>query len=56
MIRFTLSACVALAMVVIALLDICEVLPRGTTSNAVLFLPLVAALTGPACLRRQQES
>ncbi|KHS47728.1 MULTISPECIES: hypothetical protein [Novosphingobium] len=56
MIRFALPAVTALVMVVIALLDIFEVLPKGSTTTAVLFVPLSAALSGTRCLRRQQEA
>lgn len=56
MIRFALPAVTALVMVVIVLLDIFEVLPKGSTTTAVLFMPLVAALSGTRCLRRPQEA
>lgn len=56
MIRFALPTVTAFVMVVIALLDIFEVLPKGSTTTAVLFLPLVAALSGTRCLRRPQEA
>lgn len=56
MIRFALPLTVAAAMAAVALLDILEVLPKGSTSTAVLFVPLFAALSGTRCLRRQQEA
>lgn len=56
MIRFALPAITALVMVLIALLDIAEILPMGSTTTAVLFLPLIAALSGTRCLRRKQEA
>lgn len=56
MIRFAFPVAVALVMVIIALLDIFEVLPKGSTSIAVLFVPLIAVLSGNRCLRRQQEA
>ena len=54
MIRFALPAATALVMVAIALLDIFEVLPKGSTTTAVLIVPLVAAFSGTRCLRRPQ--
>lgn len=56
MIRFALPVVTALAMVLIAMLDIVEILPKGSTTTAVLFLPLIAALSGTRCLRRKQEA
>lgn len=56
MIRFALPVVTALAMVLIAMLDIVEMLPKGSTTTAVLFLPLIAALSGTRCLRRKQEA
>ena len=56
MIRFALPVVTALVMVAIAMLDIFEVLPKGSTTNAVLFVPLVAALSGTRCLRRPREA
>lgn len=56
MIRIAFPAVIALVLTIIALLDIFEVLPKGSTSNAVLFVPLVAVLSGASCLRRQQEA
>ncbi|MGV3511004.1 MAG: hypothetical protein ACO1OX_03270 [Novosphingobium sp.] len=56
MIRFAVPVMTALVLVVIALLDIFEVLPKGSTGTAVLFVPLAAALSGRRCLHRQQEA
>ena len=56
MIRFARPMLVALVLVTVAVLDIFEVLPKGSTTTAVLLVPLLAALSGTRCLRRQQEA
>ncbi|MEL0250841.1 MAG: hypothetical protein VW935_02650 [Novosphingobium sp.] len=56
MIRFVHPMPVALVLVAVAVLDILEVLPKGSTTTAVLFVPLLAALSGARCLRRKQEA
>ena len=56
MIRFARPMLVALVLVTVAVLDIFEVLPKGSTTTAVVFMPLIAALSGTRCLRRKQEA
>lgn len=52
MIRFWLPGLLAMMLTGIALLDVLEVLPGGSATSAVLFVPLAVALSGQRCTRR----
>lgn len=56
MICFANPMLVAVVLVTVAVLDILEVLPKGSTTTAVLFVPVLAALSGARCRRRRQEA